>query len=292
MCTIGRATILSLLNFGETYTPSLSSAPDRVLVSLRTLLPDWVPIHPHRWWIHTRQVYVPMSFLYGIRFQAPENELILSLRKELYIQDYDSIDWPMQRNNIAPVDLYVPHTALLDFLNVLLSAYESCAIPFIRKRALDRAYKLICQEDENTSYQDLGPVNKMLNLVCRAHIEGPESEAYRMHELKRLDFMWVGAEGMMMCGTNGSQLWDTAFISQAIVETGLAEDVENREVAINALRWLDQCQIRENPIHYKSAYRHTTKGAWPFSTKEQGYTVSDCTGEGLKAVIYLQEHIP
>lgn len=26
----------------------------------------------------------------------------------------------------------------------------------------------------------------------------------------------------------------------------------------------------------------------PFSTKEQGYTVSDCTAEGLKAVMMLQ----
>ena len=28
-----------------------------------------------------------------------------------------------------------------------------------------------------------------------------------------------------------------------------------------------------------------------YSTKEQGYTVSDCTGEGLKAVMYLQHHL-
>lgn len=54
------------------------------------------------------------------------------------------------------------------------------------------------------------------------------------------------------------------------------------------LQWLDQCQIRDNPRHYKEAYRHATKGAWPFSTKEQGYTVSDCTAEGLKSVIMLQ----
>jgi squalene cyclase len=33
-------------------------------------------------------------------------------------------------------------------------------------------------------------------------------------------------EGMMMCGTNGSELWDVGFITQALVETGLAvEDV-------------------------------------------------------------------
>ena len=36
------------------YIP-MSSINDR-------LLPDWMPIHPHRWWVHTRQVYIPMRF--------------------------------------------------------------------------------------------------------------------------------------------------------------------------------------------------------------------------------------
>jgi lanosterol synthase len=58
---------------------------------------------------------------------------------------------------------------------------------------------------------------------------------------------------------------------------------------VSALHWLEQTQIRENPRYFEEAYRHPTKGAWPFSTKEQGYTVSDCTGEGLKSVLYLQD---
>ncbi|KAF8517972.1 terpenoid cyclases/protein prenyltransferase alpha-alpha toroid [Hysterangium stoloniferum] len=252
------------------------------------LLPDWLPIHPHRWWIHTRQVYIPMSYLYGIRHRAPEAPIILALRKEIYIENYDTIDWPQQRNNICKIDLYVPHTSLLNFLNGVLASYESCAIPPVRRHALNRVYKMICDEDENTSYQCLGPVNKMMNLVCRALVDGPDSHAYKMHEIKRKDFMWVGPDGMRMTGTNGSQLWDIAFISQALVESGIAMAEENKASCIKALEWLDECQIRDDPVHYKEAYRHTTKGAWPFSTREQGYTVSDCVGEGLKAVLYLQ----
>ena len=45
------------------------------------LLPDWLPFHPHRWWIHVRTVYVPMCYLYGIKFKAEENDLILALRE-------------------------------------------------------------------------------------------------------------------------------------------------------------------------------------------------------------------
>lgn len=107
----------------------------------------------------------------------------------------------------------------MDFLNGILGAYESCSIPPLRRKALDVVYRMICEEDDNTSYQDLGPVNKMVNLVCRYLVEGKDSHAYKMHELKRKDFMWIGPQGMRMCGTNGSQLWDTVKSSIDIYST-------------------------------------------------------------------------
>ncbi|KAF9462942.1 terpenoid cyclases/protein prenyltransferase alpha-alpha toroid [Collybia nuda] len=255
------------------------------------VLPDWLPFHPHRWWIHTRTVYVPMSFLYGVRFKAEENDLILSLREELYVQDYYTIDWPAQRNNVCKADLYAPHSALFDTINIVLSAYEQCILPPFRRAGVEKAYELIVLEDENTEYQTLGPVSKMFNLVARAYREGPDSYAYKQHKLKRQDFMWVGKDGMMACGTNGSQLWDVGFITQALVETGLAKLEENKDSLLKALEWLNDSQIQQDPQHHHTSYRHSTKGAWGFSTKEQGYTVSDCTGEGLKAVMYLQNHL-
>ncbi|KAG5647893.1 hypothetical protein DXG03_007817 [Asterophora parasitica] len=255
------------------------------------LLPDWVPFHPHRWWIHTRTVYIPMSYLYGVKFKMEENDIIRSLREELYPQNYYSIYWPDQRNNVCKADLYAPHSALFDMINVILSNYEHCTIAPLRKAGVERAYELIVLEDENTSYQTLGPVSKMFNLIVRAHRDGVESDAYKQHEIKRHDFMWIGRDGMMMCGTNGSQLWDVGFITQALVESGLAEEEDNKESLLKALQWLDEAQIQEDPKHHHTSYRHTTKGAWGFSTKEQGYTVSDCTGEGLKATLYLQNHL-
>jgi lanosterol synthase len=186
------------------------------------------------------------------------------LHQELYPEDFYSINWPAQRNNVNKVDVYAPHTAIFDAISVVLGSYEHCIFPPLRRAGLARAYELIVMEDENTGYQTLGPVSKMFNLIARAHAEGPDSFAYKEHAIKRQDFMWIGAEGMMMCGTNGSQLWDTGFITQALVETGLANEEENKESLIKALEWLDQAQIRTNPKHYREAYRHTTKGAWGF----------------------------
>ena len=60
---------------------SLPSLSDSDLCS--RLIPEALPIHPHRWWIQTRVVFIPMSYLYGVKFKAPEDDLILSLREVL-----------------------------------------------------------------------------------------------------------------------------------------------------------------------------------------------------------------
>ncbi|KAI9328893.1 terpenoid cyclases/protein prenyltransferase alpha-alpha toroid, partial [Zopfochytrium polystomum] len=223
------------------------------------IIPEFMPIHASRMWVHSRMVYLPMSYLYGVRFQAKVDPLILALREELYTTPYDQIYWPAQRNNVAKVDLYSPHTKIMDFLNGVLACYEWLPNSWLRKPAIAEALRQIRYEDTNTKYLDLGP----------------------------------GAEGMMMNGTNGSQLWDTSFAISALVETGLATEPEFRASLDKAIHFLDVTQIKQDPtIPHSKCYRHITKGAFPFSTRDQSYTVSDCTAEGLKAVLLLQHHLP
>lgn len=91
---------------------------------------------------------------------------------------------------------------------------------------------------------------------------------------------------MTSCGTNGVQVWDTAFTVLAVVEAGLANDERFKLAMTRALDFLDVSQIRDN---LTDSYRQQRKGGWPFSTKENGYIVSDCAAESMKAVILLQE---
>ena len=47
-------------------------------------------------------------------------------------------------------------------------------------------------------------------------------------------------------------------------------------------------QVREDPPGPLSdVYRHVSKGAWPFSTRDHGWPISDCSSEGLKAALGL-----
>uniref|UniRef100_A0A8C1FT93 Terpene cyclase/mutase family member n=2 Tax=Cyprinus carpio TaxID=7962 RepID=A0A8C1FT93_CYPCA len=175
------------------------------------LFPSWVPAHPSTLWCHCRQVYLPMSYCYAVRLSADEDPLVLSLRQELYVQEYSTIDWPAQRNNVAACDLYTPHSTLLTI-----------------------AY---CERS----------------------------------------------------GTNGSQLWDTAFAVQAFLEAGAQDIPRFTECLKQAHHFFDLTQIKDNPPEYEKYYRQMNKGGFPFSTRDCGWIVADCTAEGLKSVMLLQE---
>ncbi|KAI9595151.1 terpenoid cyclases/protein prenyltransferase alpha-alpha toroid [Syncephalis fuscata] len=251
------------------------------------LLPEIFPAHPWRFWVHTRMVYLSMGYIYGKRFRCEETDLVRELRQELYTEPYEKIYWPAARNDVSEEDLYVEHSKLLDIANGVMKVYESHHSESLRKKALQRIYSLILMEEENTGGVDLGPVSKAMNMIVIWLEEGSSSKLFQQQILRYSDYVWVSKEGMMNNGTDGSQLWDTAFIVQAVCESGLAEKEENRTMMKHAMAFIDDCQIKDNAPMGAMSYRHIRKGAWPFSTRHQGYTVSDCTAEGLKAVLCL-----
>ena len=254
------------------------------------LLPDWMPIAPWRWWIHMRQVFLPMSYIWSKKWVAPETELIRELRQELFVQPYESIKFSAHRNDIAASDNYNPKSWILDWVNFLLVWIW---IPLLRTRSIvTRAeawtWHLVQREDENTNYADLAPVNQPMNALCCYIHDGPDSDSFRAHLSHFSDFLWVKNEGMLANGTNGVQTWDTSFAIQAIIEAGLDREPEFKPTLEKALTYLASQQILDNVRDQVSCYRHDRKGAWGFSTAEQGYTVSDTTSEALKAVLMTQ----
>jgi squalene/oxidosqualene cyclase-like protein len=53
--------------------------------------------------------------------------------------------------------------------------------------------------------------------------------------------------------------------------------------------YLDRTQIKEDEDNRELYFRHVSKGGWPFSTAAHGWPISDCTAEGLKAVLALHK---
>ncbi|XP_027357963.1 cycloartenol synthase-like [Abrus precatorius] len=254
------------------------------------LLPYIVPLHPGRMWCHTRLVYLPMSFLYGRRFVGPINAIVLSLRRELYTLPYHILDWNQATNLCAKEDLYHPCPMIQDLLwGFLHSIGETLLLHWpcskLRRKALHHVMQHIHYEDENTNYICIGPLQKVLNMLC-CWLENPNSQAYKRHVSRIKDYLWVAEDGMKMQGYNGSQFWDVAFSVQAILATNMED--EYGSMLKKANNFIKCSQIPANSSGNPSDwYRHISRGGFPFSTTDNGWPVSDCTAEGLKAAILL-----
>ncbi|KAG5226222.1 cycloartenol synthase family protein [Salix suchowensis] len=259
------------------------------------LLPYLLPVHPGRMWCHCRMVYLPMSYLYGKRFVGPITPTVLSLRKELFAAPYHEIDWNQARNLCAKEDLYYPHPLVQDALWALLDKTAEPVLMHwpgkkLREKALHTAMEHIHYEDENTRYICIGPVNKVLNMLC-CWVEDSNSESFKLHLPRIQDYLWLAEDGMKMQGYNGSQLWDASFAVQAIISTNLVE--EFGPTLRKAHTFIKNSQVLEDcPGDLSFWYRHISKGAWPFSTADHGWPISDCTAEGLKAALLLSKITP
>lgn len=257
-------------------------------------LPRWFIFHPGKLWCHCRMVYLPMGYVYCSRFKpdVSKDPVLQALRKELYPQNYDTIRWDDFRQTCAPIDEYSPLNPVMKVAQDALAIYERYYQNFnacknLRKAGLDYCLDYIHAEDIQTNYIDIGPVNKALNMLAVWVGGGCDNNNpdFKKHMARVDDYLWVAEDGMKMQGYNGSQCWDTAFAIQAIAESGLAQHYP--DCLRKAYSYFDRTQIKNDEENREYYFRHISKGGWPFSTAAHGWPISDCTAEGLKAVITL-----
>ncbi|KDO22939.1 hypothetical protein SPRG_11783 [Saprolegnia parasitica CBS 223.65] len=253
-------------------------------------LPSWFPFHPGRMWVHCRMVYLPISYLYGRRYQAPLTPLLKELREELYMTPYSQVSWSAARGAYCPLDEYHPPSLLMRAANYLLSWYELLpAITPFRRRGLEFAIQFIHAEDEQTNYCDIGPVNKVMNMLA-VWVDDPTSDAFKKHQQRIEDYLWVAEDGVKMQGYIGSHTWDTSFAIQGYFEAGMGLRDVNKKMVARAYHYLEQAQNRhevENRAHW---WRSEQKGGWGFGPSANGYPVTDCTGEAMKAMLLIDAH--
>uniref|UniRef100_A0A7N0T507 Terpene cyclase/mutase family member n=1 Tax=Kalanchoe fedtschenkoi TaxID=63787 RepID=A0A7N0T507_KALFE len=252
------------------------------------LLPSFLPISPAKMWCYCRSVYLPMSYIYGKRFVGPITALVLELRKELHTQPYDEIDWAGVRHLCAKEDAYYPHPKIQELMwDTLYLTTEPLLTrwPFnnlIRQWALEKTIHQIHYEDENSRYITHGCIEKALCLLA-CWIDDPNGDYFKKHLARIPDFLWVSEDGMKM-QTFGSQSWDTSLTIQALLASGITDEI--RETLAKGHDFIKKSQVRNNPSgDFKSMHRHISKGAWTFSDQDHGWQVSDCTAEALKCCL-------
>ena len=251
------------------------------------ILPEALPMHPGNYWCHARMVYLPMAYCYAHKIKAAPTPLTRELKDELYLGPYEAVDWKLARNNCASTDLLYPQAGMLKLFNKVLNVYEKTPVKTLRKRALDFALAYINSEDEQTNFIDIGPVNQVMNSVCIWHAYGKGDPRFKKHVERWHDYLWLAEDGMKMNGYNGSQLWDTAFATQAILEGGGERNFQ--QTVERANDFIVHAQVREEVRDHHRFYRHASVGGWPFSTNEHGWPITDCTAEGLKTCLLIRQ---
>lgn len=250
------------------------------------LLPETLPFHPSKLWCHCRMVYLPMSYLYRKRCKYKNRAFIQALRQELYPQGYDQVNWSKGRYTVNATDTLVPQTSLGRAVNRMLAALEDKYPESLKRKALTHVLHQIDREDKNTNYICIGPINKLLNTLVW-YFEDPLGTELKAHRPRMKDYLFEDTDGILMQGYNSSRLWDTAFAAQALLHAGPNIHQESERSLRQAAQFIDRNQVESDVFDRDSAYRHTSKGGWPFSDQPHGWPISDCTAEGLKASILL-----
>jgi len=186
------------------------------------LLPNWFPFHPGRMWCHARMVYLPMGYCYGSRFvyeHAETDVIVQALRKELYCSHgdgngdaYAKIPWTKTRHMVAEMDNYSPLPFVMELAQNCLDVYETLPIlqpikNFVRAYGLKFCSDYMEAEDLQTNFINIGPVNKVMNMVSAYHAAGNDIDAWTVknHMMRIEDYLWLVDDGLKIQGYNRSQ---------------------------------------------------------------------------------------
>ncbi len=245
-------------------------------------LPRWLPLHPSRFYCHTRLIYLAMTVIYASRNQSPCTPVIEALREELYPAGYGGTDFRRYRTALRPGDLYVQPSRLLRFVYALSTLVERRHSAAARRAIIDQLYQRIRWELRTTAYTSISPVSGLLNLVA-LWIHDPR-DADLVQALERFTG-WIredGDGGTRITGARSAS-WDTAFAVQALVAAGPQADT--RQAVARGRDFLRSQQIRQTFEGFAENSRIDPKGGWCFAGVWHGWPVSDCTAEAMLALL-------
>ncbi len=252
------------------------------------LLPDVAPVHPRRMYNHTRMIYLGIGYLYGRRFTGKVTPLIQELRRELYDEPFESIDFAACRHQVAPTDRYVPPSGLLQTAFDGANQYERHHSKLVRRKALDRCFEHILHELRSTNYACVSPVNGLL-FALAVWDKDPNHPDF-LPAYRGVDYWtWEDEEEGLRINGAHSHTWDTAFTVQAILDGPADAASRMKEPLARAQRYLREAQMKEELPDREKWYRDQRLGGWCFSDETHRWPVSDCTAESLSAALGMLE---
>ena len=246
--------------------------------------PRWLPMHPSRYYCHTRLIYMGMATLYGERFVGPSTPTIRALKDELYVAPYDEIDFARARRTLRRAEIHQMPSAALELSYRALGALERVRDRQKRNAILDELRERIRYELRSTSHTCISPVSGLLDILAlhAADTDDPDVAI----ALERFEgWVWEDdVDGARVTGAR-SATWDTSFATQALSVAAETPEIAAmvREPLRRADAFLESQQIVEGTGREADNDRLDPAGGYCFAGVWHGWPVSDCTAEAVLA---------
>ena len=249
------------------------------------LLPRWLPLHPTRYYCHTRYIYLAMAYLSGRRFTADLGPVRDELARELYGAPLAAIDFAASRDRVASSDLHVAPAPVLRMARSALRVLEHWHSRRLRVRALARCLSHVVAEQRASRYQGLSPVNALLN--CLALFADDPHHPDLEPSLAGLEaWRWEDDAGVRFAGAR-SNTWDTAFALEALAASAEASP-QSSDAVRRGYAFLVGAQMTAELPSDEAATRDPLTGGWCFSDGVHRWPVSDCAAEAVSALLAVE----
>jgi lanosterol synthase len=243
-------------------------------------MPSALPIHPSRYYCHTRLIYMAMATLYAERAAAPVTPLTQALRDELFPGGFDRVDFRVARNLLREEDLFAPPGAILKRGYDVLSIVDRLRSRTARKEVLAELRNHIRWELRSTEHTAISPVSGLLDMIA-LWLDDP-NDVDLLCSLDRFEcWIWEDDQNGLRVAGARTAIWDTSFAIQAL---GAAAP----HTSIGAARrrgaeFLASQQIRSPLPGFAENHRTDACGGYPLSFGWHGWAVGDCTAEAILA---------
>jgi squalene/oxidosqualene cyclase-like protein len=255
-------------------------------------MPRWLPIHPARYYCHTRLIYMGMATLYGQRLTAPRSAVVDALRLELYPNGMEAVDFRKARTSLREGDLYAPPSPVLWASYRVLGWLERVTSKERRARSLRVLRERIRAELRTTNHTSISPVSGLLNILALYAADPHDPDAEKAFA-KMDDWFWEDDQaGARVTGARSST-WDTSFATLALAASSRHVDV--LAPLARADRFLATQQFRgqfADSLDARSIDRVEPDGGYCFAGVWHGWPVSDCTAEAILARLESPSGIP
>jgi squalene-hopene/tetraprenyl-beta-curcumene cyclase len=253
-------TRITMALFGQVPWRAIPFIPAEVII-----LPKWFPFHINKVSYWSRTVMVPLFILCTLKPSAA-NPRGIDIR-ELFItppedeQNYFKVTTPLKR-----IFLILDHIGRLA---------EKLVPAFIRRYSIRKCEQWFL-ERMNGKYGIGGIFPAMVNVYESLVVLGyskntPERKLAR----QAIDALLTQRGNTMYCQPCVSPIWDTALVSQALIETEYKQHVSTEiETALN---WLKEQQLSNEPGDWRIQKPELSGGGWAFQYSNYYYPDLDDT---------------